>query len=42
MWDFVFNDYMKSLVEPGRVTAKMSAGIETEAGTHRLVKETAF
>lgn len=29
----VFNDYMKSLVEPGRVTAKMSAGIETEAGT---------
>ncbi|WP_279160867.1 glycosyl hydrolase family 95 catalytic domain-containing protein [Thomasclavelia cocleata] len=29
----VFNDYMKSLVEPGRVTAKMSAGIETETGT---------
>ena len=29
----VFNDYMKSLVEPGRLTAKMSAGLETEAGT---------
>lgn len=29
----VFNDYMETLVEPGRVTAAMSAGISTERGT---------